>query len=172
MIVRGVAHKVGPNVNIDGVASDCDEAASSAMTLPQWSECLDREFLQGVAPGDFIVATTNFGCGSTRVQALAVLLEAGLTAVIASSFARILFRNAVNVGLPLLEAPAAAEAIETGDELEVDLDTGSIRVVPTGRRFSATPAPDFPRRVVQHGGLIQYARIHLTNPGRADDHTG
>ena len=121
-------------------------------------EDIDTEFSKRLKPGDFIVATTNFGCGSSREQAPIVIKEAGVAGVIASSFARIFFRNAINIGLPILESPEASEATQMGDKLEVDLSTGTILNLSKNKTCHAQPFTDFMRGIIEMGGLIAYTR--------------
>ena len=138
--------------------SDAQELAQHCM------EDIDRDFLERVKHGDVIVATTNFGCGSSREHAPIAIKAAGISCVIAQSFARIFFRNAVNIGLPLLEC-AAADSIEAGDELEVDLETGEIVDVTGGKTLRAEPYPDFMLGIIQAGGLIEYTRKKIEARG-------
>jgi len=131
-------------------------------------EDIDAEFVRRVRPGDVIVATTNFGCGSSREQAPVVIRLSGISCVIASSFARIFFRNAVNIGLPVLESREASEATDMGDELEVELATGEIANLTKGKKFYATPYPEFMLQITAKGGLIEYTneRLRARKSGR------
>jgi len=157
------AFKFGDDVNTDAiipapylVTTDPKELASHAM------EGSDQpDFAKRVKRGDVVVAGENFGCGSSREHAPVALTGAGVACVIAKSFARIFFRNAINIGLPLLECPDAADAIAAGDEVEVDLATGTVRSVATGRIFQAQPMPDFMRAIFDAGGLVAFARQRL-----------
>ena len=117
-------------------------------------ESLDPDFAKKAQPGDLIVAGENFGCGSSREQAPGVLKALGVQAVIAKSFARIFFRNAINIGLPILECPAASEAIAEGDTVSIDFDTGVITDETTGRTFQAAPFPPFIQNIIAKGGLM------------------
>jgi 3-isopropylmalate/(R)-2-methylmalate dehydratase small subunit len=155
MTMHGRAHKFGRDVNIDDILPLSSE--SGVLIQITCGSGLDAAVLQQVRRGDFIVGTTNFGCGSHRVEALSALMDAGVSAIIASSFARIFYRNAVNMGLPLLESPTAAEIIESGDELEVDLDANRIADLTKAQRFVAAPMPEFARQVAEAGGLLRYA---------------
>jgi 3-isopropylmalate/(R)-2-methylmalate dehydratase small subunit len=121
-------------------------------------EDVDPEFVQKVQPGDIIVATTNFGCGSSREHAPLAIKGAGVSCVIAKTFARIFYRNAINIGLPILECPAAVEGSEVGQTLEVELETGKIRNLDTGQTFQAEPYPEFMMGIIRAGGLIEYTR--------------
>lgn len=119
-------------------------------------ESLDKDFAANVKPGDYVVASDNFGCGSSREQAPSVLKALGVKAVIAKSFARIFYRNAINIGLPIIECPAAAKGIEAGDEVEVDFDTGVITNVTKGTTFQGQPFPEFMQKIIKAEGLVNY----------------
>ena len=162
MKLIGFVHKYGANVNTDLIIPARHmRSLDRASLVKHCMEDIDKAFVNRVKPGDFIVATTNFGCGSSREQAPIVIKESGISAVIASSFARIFFRNAINIGLPILESPDASEAAEMGDELEVDLSAGTIRNLTKDRAFHAEPYPDFMRAIIDKGGLIPYTRERL-----------
>lgn len=118
-------------------------------------ESLDPDFPKKVKPGDYVVGGENFGCGSSREQAPSVLKALGVQAVVAKSFARIFYRNAINIGLPILECDAAAQEIQAGDEVEVDFDTGVITDVTTGKTYKAQPFPPFIQNIIQKGGLLK-----------------
>jgi 3-isopropylmalate/(R)-2-methylmalate dehydratase small subunit len=117
-------------------------------------EDIDTEFVKNVKPGDVMVAGWNFGCGSSREHAPLVIKTCGTGCVIAKSFARIFYRNAINIGLPILECEEAAEAIAAGDEVSVDFDTGVITDITTGKTFQAEPFPEFIQNIIQKGGLL------------------
>jgi len=160
MKLTGKVWKYGANVDTDAIIparylniSTPEELASHCM------EDLDPEFARRVQPGDIIVATSNFGCGSSREHAPLAIKTAGVSCVIAKSFARIFYRNAINIGLPILECPAAVEGTEGGHSLEVELETGRIRNLDTGQTFQAEPYPEFMMDIIQAGGLIEYTRI-------------
>jgi 3-isopropylmalate dehydratase small subunit len=160
--LRGRAHVYGDNVNTDVIiparylnVSDADQLAAHCM------EDLDPEFVKRVRPGDILVGGEDFGCGSSREHAPIAIKAAGIGAVIARSFARIFFRNALNIGLPVLVSPAAAAKIEAGDELEIDLAAGTITDITRGATYQAQPFPDFLRQIIAAGGLIPYARRKL-----------
>jgi 3-isopropylmalate/(R)-2-methylmalate dehydratase small subunit len=129
-------------------------------------EDIDQDFLDRVQPGDIIMATTNFGCGSSREHAPLAIKEAGISCIIAKSFARIFFRNAVNIGLPLLECEDAVAQTEAGDILEVDLSSGQIKNLTNGVTFTAKPYPDFMAELISAGGLIEHTKQRLA--GRRD----
>ena len=159
LMLRGKVFKYGANVDTDAIiparylnVSEAAELAAHCM------EDIDLDFVKRVRPGDIIVATTNFGCGSSREHAPLAIRAAGVSCVIAETFARIFFRNAINIGLPLLECPEAVAATAAGDELEVDLATGQIKNVTRGAEFSAKPYPEFMSELIAAGGLIEYTR--------------
>ena len=162
MKLRGTVHKYGADVNTDVIIparylnmSDPDELARHCM------EDIDSEFINRVQPGDIIVADTNFGCGSSREHAPLAIKAAGVGCIIAESFARIFYRNALNIGLPILECPEAAEKTEAGDVLEVDLSTGEIVNATRGLTFRAEPFPDFMLELIDSGGLIEYTKRRI-----------
>jgi 3-isopropylmalate/(R)-2-methylmalate dehydratase small subunit len=160
MILSGTAHVYGDHINTDYIISgkykfktlDMDELARHVL------EDLDPEFCRKVQHGDFIVAGINFGCGSSREQAPLVIKRAGVAAVIASSFARIFYRNSINKGLPLVECDTSG--IENGDKLEVDLETGEVRNLTRGTTLQAAPLPEVMMRILDEGGLVEHLRLH------------
>ena len=117
-------------------------------------EDIDKTFITRVQPGDIMVGGENFGCGSSREHAPLAIKTAGISCVIAKSFARIFYRNAINIGLPILECPAASEAIANGDTVAVDFDTGLITDETTGQTFEAAPFPPFIQKIITAGGLL------------------
>jgi len=119
-------------------------------------EDIDKEFVNQVKSGDLIVADKNFGCGSSREHAPIAIKAAGVSCVIAETFARIFYRNAINIGLPIIECPAAAKGIEAGDEVEVDFDTGVITNVTKGTTFQGQPFPEFMQKIIKAEGLVNY----------------
>ena len=121
-------------------------------------EDIDEKFASTVEPGDIVVAGANFGCGSSREHAPLALKSCGVKCVIAKSFARIFYRNSINIGLPILECPAASEAIADGDTVAIDFDTGVITDVTTGATFQAEPFPPFIQNIIQKGGLMASIR--------------
>ena len=156
MKLTGKVWKYGANVDTDAIIparylnlSTPEELARHCM------EDIDPEFTQKVQPGDIIVATTNFGCGSSREHAPLAIKGAGVSCVIAKTFARIFYRNAINIGLPILECPAAVESTEAGQTLEVELETGKIHNLNTGQTFQAEPYPEFMLGIIRAGGLIK-----------------
>lgn len=159
MKLAGKVWKYGANIDTDVIIparylnlSTPEELARHCM------EDIDPEFIQKVQPGDIIVATTNFGCGSSREHAPLAIKGAGVSCVIAKTFARIFYRNAINTGLPILECPAAVEGSEAGQILEVELETGKIHNLDTGQIFQAEPYPEFMMGIIRAGGLIEYTR--------------
>src|SRR5487761_1897945 len=129
-------------------------------------EDIDASFVKEVQPGDVIVAGSNFGCGSSREHAPNAIMGAGIAAVIAVSFARIFYRNAINIGLPILECPAAAEAITAGDRIRIDLAAGIIENVATGETYQAQSYPPSIMRIIEAGGLINATRDKLRAEGK------
>ncbi|MEE8414287.1 MAG: 3-isopropylmalate dehydratase small subunit [Dehalococcoidales bacterium] len=161
-MLKGKVHKYGANIDTDVIIParylnlvDPDELAAHCM------EDIDAEFLSRVEPGDIMVATTNFGCGSSREHAPIAIKAAGISCIIAKSFARIFFRNAINIGLPLLESEDAVDNIESGDEVEVDLSSGTIKNLKSGKTFTAKLYPEFMGQLIAAGGLIEYTRKRL-----------
>ena len=117
-------------------------------------EDIDKDFVKKAQPGDIIVAKKNFGCGSSREHAPIAIKACGISCVIASTYARIFYRNAINIGMPILECPEAAEDIQDGDEVSVDFDTGLISNLTTGKTYQAQPFPPFIQNIIQKGGLL------------------
>ncbi len=162
MILRGQVHKYGANVDTDVIiparylnVSEPAELAKHCM------EDIDPQFIKAMKKGDIIVADANFGCGSSREHAPLAIKTAGISCVIARSFARIFFRNAINIGLPLLECPEAVDGTENHDFLEVDLATGTIKNLTSGKVFTAKPYPEFMAELIGAGGLIEHTRKRL-----------
>jgi 3-isopropylmalate/(R)-2-methylmalate dehydratase small subunit len=162
-MLKGKVHKYGANVDTDAIiparylnVSDPDELAKHCM------EDMDQDFLKKVEPGDIIMATTNFGCGSSREHAPLAIKAAGVSCIIASSFARIFFRNAINIGLPLLESDEAVARTEDGDTLEVDLDKGRIKNLTRELEFKSKPYPDFMAELIADGGLIEHTKKRIS----------
>lgn len=162
MILKGRAHKYGDHVNTDVIiparylnVSDADQLAAHCM------EDLDAEFVKRVQPGDVVIGGEDFGCGSSREHAPIAIKASGVSAVIARSFARIFFRNAINIGLPVLVSPQAAAEIEAGDDVQIDLTSGTISDVTRGKTYRAQPFPEFLQDIISAGGLIPYTRRRL-----------
>lgn len=157
MQAKGRVFKYGDNVDTDVIiparylnSFDPQELASHAMAD------IDPEFVEKVQPGDLIVANKNFGCGSSREHAPLCLKTAGVSCVIAETFARIFYRNAINIGLPIIECPEAAQNIEADDEVEVDFDSGRIYNRTKGLTFQGQAFPEFMQKIIAAGGLVNY----------------
>ena len=158
-MLKGRVHKYGANVDTDVIIPARYLNVSEPKVLAaHCMEDIDKEFTKKVKKGDMIIATTNFGCGSSREHAPIAIKTAGVSVVIAESFARIFFRNSINVGLPLLESADAVANTENGDELEVDLGTGKIRNLTKGKEFTAAQYPEFMAQIIARGGLIEYTK--------------
>ena len=162
MSIDGSAWKYGDHVDTDAIVparylnvSATEELAKHCM------EDLDIGFVDCVERGDVIVAGENFGCGSSREHAPLAIKGAGIACVVAKSYARIFYRNAINIGLPILECPEAVEETEKGDRLTVDLRAGTIINHRTGRTYCTTPFPDFVMRLIEAGGLVAYTRQQM-----------
>ena len=159
MNFTGKVIKYGDNVDTDVIiparylnTSDHKELASHCM------EDLDKDFVNKVQPGDIMVAGYNFGCGSSREHAPIAIKASGISLVIAKSFARIFYRNSINIGLAIVECPEAAEAIENGNTVEADLDAGVIYDRTTGKSFKTQPFPAFIQKIIENGGLVESIR--------------
>ena len=162
MKLKGRVFKYGADVNTDVIIpARYLNVSEPAALAKHCMEDIDADFVKKVKPGDIIVATTNFGCGSSREHAPLAIKAAGVSCVIAASFARIFFRNAINIGLPLLECAEAVEDTAAGDMLEVDLASGEIKNITNGKTFTAKPYPDFMSEVIASGGLIEYTKKRL-----------
>ncbi|MDO8963141.1 MAG: 3-isopropylmalate dehydratase small subunit [Coriobacteriia bacterium] len=162
MNFTGTAHKYGRDVDTDVIiparylnTSDPAELAKHCM------EDLDAGFVGKVVSGDILVAEENFGCGSSREHAPISIKAAGVSVVIAKSFARIFYRNAINTGLPIMEAPEAVDGISDGDRIIVDADAGTITNETTGATFTAQPFPPFVRDIIERGGLIESVKVKV-----------
>ena len=155
MKVSGIAHKYGDNVDTDVIipARYLNTASREELAV-HCMEDIDPDFPKKVQPGDLMVAGDNFGCGSSREHAPMAIQASGVSCVIARSFARIFYRNAINIGLPILECPEAADAIAAGDRVSVDFDSGLILDETTGKSFTAAPFPPFILDIIREGGLI------------------
>lgn len=154
---KGTVFKYGDNVDTDVIiparylnSSDPSELAAHCM------EDIDKDFISKVQNGDIMVATKNFGCGSSREHAPIAIKAAGVSCVIAETFARIFYRNAINIGLPIIECPEAAKGIAQGDEVEVDFDSGVITNKTKGTTFQGQAFPEFMQKIIKSEGLINY----------------
>lgn len=162
MRLRGKVHKYGANINTDVIIPGRYISLSEPKELAKHCmEAIDSDFTSQAHPGDFIVATTNFGCGSSREHAPVAIKACGIACVIAQSFARIFFRNAINIGLPLLECPEMVHETEAGDILEVDLSSGTINNISKHKTFLANTYPEFMMGIINAGGLIEYTKNKL-----------
>lgn len=158
-VVKGKVWKYGSDVDTDVIiparylnTSDPAELAKHCM------EDIDAAFAKNVKPGDIIVAEDNFGCGSSREHAPISIKAAGVSAVIANTFARIFYRNALNIGLPILECPEAVQGISKGDEVEIDLANGIIKNITRNKTYQAAPFPEFMQELIKAGGLVNYTK--------------
>ena len=159
MKATGRVFKYGDNVDTDVIiparylnTSDPKELAAHCM------EDIDLDFAKNVQQGDIIVANKNFGCGSSREHAPIAIKESGVSCVIASTFARIFYRNAINIGLPILECDQAVKSIEAGDELEVNFDTGVIKNITKNEEYQGEAFPEFMQKIINSNGLIGYIK--------------
>lgn len=160
--VKGKAWKFGDNIDTDQIipAKYCN-TFDPEMLSPHVMEGADVEFARKVAPGDFIVAGRNFGCGSSREAAPIAIKGAGIQAVIAESFARLFYRNSVNIGLPVLISPLASKDIKQGDEIEIDISVGTIRVLSTGNVYSSRFLGGIIKEIIEVGGMVEYIKQKL-----------
>ena len=156
MLANGRVFKYGDNIDTDVIiparylnTPDMKELASHCM------EDIDKDFTKKVNEGDIIVANKNFGCGSSREHAPIAIKESGISCVIASTFARIFYRNAINIGLPILECDEAAMKIEEGDKLKIDFNSGIIKNISKNEEYKAEPFPEFMQNIISNGGLIK-----------------
>jgi len=164
MILKGKVWKFGDDIDTDAIiparylnTSDPGELAAHVM------EDADREFPKKVKPGDIIVAGKNFGCGSSREHAPIAIKGAGIQAVVAKSFARIFYRNAFNIGLPIFESLELPDRVEEGDVIEIDADAGRIKDITRGAEFRAEPIPPFMQELIAAGGLVEWTRKKLAS---------
>ena len=169
MQFKGTVFRYGRDIDTDVIiparylnTSDPAELAKHCL------EDLDTTFVKRVKPGDIIVADQNFGCGSSREHAPVAIKAAGVSVVIAKSFARIFYRNSINIGLPIMECPEACDAISDGDVVEVDADTGTIRDETTGQTFSAQPFPPFIQEIISEGGLVARTKARLAREAKGE----
>ena len=161
-MIKGTVHKFGANIDTDGIIPAKYANISEPVELGKHClENVDSKFAATVKPGDILMATTNFGCGSSREIAPWSIKGAGISCVIAENFARIFFRNAINIGLPLLECRDAVENTHHGDIIEVDLCDGFIINISKELTFQATPYPAFIQQLISAGGLVEYVRARL-----------
>lgn len=157
MKAKGFVHKYNDNVDTDVIiparylnTSDNKELASHCM------EDIDKDFVKKVKPGDIMVAGYNFGCGSSREHAPISIKESGISCIIAKSFARIFYRNAINIGLAIIESESIAEEIEAGDELEIDFKSGTITNLSKNKSYKTNPFPAFIQEIINSNGYVEY----------------
>jgi len=166
MIFEGTVHKYGRDVDTDVIiparylnTNDPAELAGHAM------EDIDADFVNRVQPGDIIVADENFGCGSSREHAPVAIKASGVSVVVAASFARIFYRNAINTGLPIVVCPAAAAGAKMGDRLKVDLAAGTVENVTQGKTYDSEAFPPFMQELIDRGGLLEYVKSRVGGQG-------
>ena len=162
MKCHGFVHKYGDHVDTDVIIparllNNTDHAFLAAHCM----EDIDADFIKRVKPGDIMVGGLNFGCGSSREHAPIAIKAAGISCVVARNFARIFFRNAINIGLPVLECADAALDAENGEELEIDLNRGVIANITKGKSYTAAPFPEFMQRIISAGGLVPYTAAKI-----------
>ena len=159
---RGRVFKYGDNVDTDVIIPARYLNVSSGKELAKYCMIdIDKDFVGKVKKGDIIVADKNFGCGASREHAPLAIKCAGISCVIASTFARIFFRNSINIGLPILECDEAAKDIKDGDEVSVDFSTGIIKNETTGKEYKAEPFPEFMQKIIAKGGLVEYTKAKV-----------
>ena len=155
MQAKGRVHKYGDNVDTDAIIpARYLNTASHNELAAHCMEDIDKDFVEKMKPGDIVVAEKNFGCGSSREHAPIALKASGISCVIAVSFARIFYRNSINIGFPILECPEAAMAIQDGDEVEVDFDSGIIKNLTRNAEYRAKAFPEFIKNIIDCGGLL------------------
>ena len=161
MLAKGKVFKYGDNIDTDVIiparylnTPDMKELAYHCM------EDIDKDFAKTVKDGDIIVASKNFGCGSSREHAPIAIKESGISCVIASTFARIFYRNAINIGLPILECEEASRKIEEGNEIEIDFNNGIIKNISKNEEYKAEPFPEFMQNIISNGGLIKSIELN------------
>ncbi len=155
MKAEGCVHKYGNNVDTDVIIPARYLNKSDAAFLAEHCmEDIDKEFVNNVKQGDIIVAGSNFGCGSSREHAPVAIKASGISCVIAATFARIFYRNSINIGLPILECPVAAKEISAGDKVSIDFDSGVITDITTNKCYQAEPFPPFIQDIISNGGLM------------------
>ena len=157
MNTKGHVFKYSDNVDTDVIIPARYLNTANAQELAQHCmEDIDKDFVKNVKKGDIIVADKNFGCGSSREHAPIAIKAAGVSCVIAETFARIFYRNAINIGLPIIECPEASKGIQAGDEIEVDFDSGMIYDRTRGTEYKGQAFPEFMQKIIQAGGLVNY----------------
>ncbi|MDO8635156.1 MAG: 3-isopropylmalate dehydratase small subunit [Dehalococcoidia bacterium] len=166
MSIKGKVHKYGANVDTDAIIpARYLNVSDPALLAKHCMEDIDKDFVTRVRAGDIIVATSNFGSGSSREHAPVAIKAVGISCVIAESYARIFYRNAINIGLPILECPEAVKGSQSGDTLEVELETGKIKNISRGKTYQAQPFPAFMMELISAGGLVAYTKRRLEAKG-------
>jgi len=166
MSIKGKVHKYGANVDTDAIIpARYLNVSDPALLAKHCMEDIDKDFVTRVRAGDIIVATSNFGSGSSREHAPVAIKAVGVSCVIAESYARIFYRNAINIGLPILECPEAVKGSQSGDTLEVELETGKIKNISRGKIYQAQPFPAFMMELISAGGLVAYTKRRLEAKG-------
>lgn len=162
MNCKGFAHKYGDHIDTDVIIpARTLNNPDPAYLASHCMEDIDTDFVKRVKSGDIMVGGLNFGCGSSREHAPVAIKASGISCVIAENFARIFFRNSINIGLPVMECPEAARDAENGDEIEVDLDSGKITNLTKNKSYTAVPFPEFMRGIITAGGLVEYTKSKL-----------
>jgi 3-isopropylmalate/(R)-2-methylmalate dehydratase small subunit len=161
-IMKGFVHKYGDHIDTDVIIpARLLNNTDPAFLASHCMEDIDTEFVKRVKPGDIMVGGLNFGCGSSREHAPIAIKASGISCVIAENFARIFYRNAINIGLPLMECPDAAKEAQAGDEIEVNIDTGTISNLTKKKTYTAVPFPEFMQQIIAAGGLVEYTKKKL-----------
>jgi len=159
IILKGKVHKYGSNINTDEIIPARYLNTTDTTILTKYCmEDIDKDFVRNIEKGDIIVAENNFGCGSSREHAPITIKATGISAIIAISFARIFFRNSINIGLPILESPEAVKATNKGDILEINLNHGTIKNMTRNETYQSQPFPEFMQRIIKSGGLLGYIK--------------
>jgi 3-isopropylmalate/(R)-2-methylmalate dehydratase small subunit len=160
--MKGFAHKYGDHIDTDVIIpARLLNNTDPTFLAEHCMEDIDTAFAKRVKPGDIMVGGLNFGCGSSREHAPIAIKASGVSCVIAENFARIFYRNAINIGLPLMESPEAAKDAQMGDEIEVDIDKGTIRNITKNKSYTAVPFPEFMQKIIAAGGLVEYTKAKL-----------
>jgi 3-isopropylmalate/(R)-2-methylmalate dehydratase small subunit len=159
---KGIVHKYGANVNTDDIVPARWLNLTDGLDLAKHLfEDVDADFVKRYKKGDIVMADTNFGCGSSREHSPLALKVVGVPVVIAKNFARIFYRNSINIGLPLVECPECVDNTKAGDVLEVDLEKGDIKNLTNGKSFKAAPYPEFMSELIAAGGLVEYTKKRI-----------
>ena len=165
--MKGFVHKYGDHIDTDVIIpARTLNNPDPAYLASHCMEDIDAEFTGRVKPGDIMVGGLNFGCGSSREHAPIAIKESGISCVIAENFGRIFYRNAFNIGLPVMECPEAAKDAKMGDEIEVDIDKGEIRNITRSKSYTAVPFPEFMQQLIAAGGLVAYTKAKMEREGK------